>query len=88
MRGSSVKTFACHGQKGNQHFALKWVSGVDSNPVMLNHVPSGNCVETEVATGRVFLAPCDVSITAQHWHWDIVQWKKAKKHEEELHLEP
>ncbi|KAL5106214.1 putative polypeptide N-acetylgalactosaminyltransferase 10 [Taenia crassiceps] len=87
VRGAPVKQFSCHGQKGNQHFTLQWVRGVDTNPVMVRHVPSDTCVEAEVETMRVYLAPCDNNVAAQHWHWETVQWKRAKKHEQELHLE-
>ncbi|KAM7536579.1 hypothetical protein Aperf_G00000084984 [Anoplocephala perfoliata] len=86
-RGSPIQRYACHGQKGNQHFTLRWLQGMDSNPLMIQHVPSGSCVEADVASLRVYLAHCDNTIEAQHWHWDTVQWKKAKKHELELNLE-
>ncbi|VUZ42992.1 unnamed protein product [Hymenolepis diminuta] len=86
-RGSPILKYACHGQKGNQHFALRWLQGVDVNPVMIKHVPSNTCLEGDVATMKIYLAPCDASVMAQHWHWDTIQWKKAKKHEKELHLE-
>ncbi|VDK36989.1 unnamed protein product [Taenia asiatica] len=87
VRGAPIKRFSCHGQKGNQHFTLQWVRGVDTNPVMVRHVPSNTCAEAEVATMRVYLAPCDNDVVAQHWHWETIQWKRAKKHEQELHLE-
>ncbi|VDD81842.1 unnamed protein product [Mesocestoides corti] len=87
-KGSPIKRFGCHGQRGNQHFALDWLTGVDANPVMVRHVVSGTCVETDVAGTRVYVAPCDKNNANQYWYWDKVQWKAAKKHEKQLNLEP
>ncbi len=87
-QGSPVKQFACHGQKGNQHFALEWTTGIDKNPVMLKHVPSGTCVEGDIVQMRVVVAPCDPGNVAQHWRWDTVQWRRAKAHEKRLNIVP
>ena len=86
--GSPILRFGCHGQRGNQHFQPEWISGVDTNPMLIKHVPSGTCVTADLGQQRVYLGLCNRANVAQHWSWDVLQWKRAKKHEKTLNLEP
>ncbi|THD29107.1 Polypeptide N-acetylgalactosaminyltransferase [Fasciola hepatica] len=47
--------------------------------VMIKHVPTTNCLESEIKTKSVFVNPCEMRNTGQQWIWESIDISRFNK---------
>ncbi|KAF8561140.1 hypothetical protein P879_09731 [Paragonimus westermani] len=75
--GASIVLYGCHGEHGNQHWAVEPLSGGKSNPVRIRQVPTNFCLEANIKSHKVVANPCNPKSETQVWFWDKLQFDAA-----------
>ncbi|TPP60749.1 Polypeptide N-acetylgalactosaminyltransferase [Fasciola gigantica] len=74
-----ISLYPCFGGRGNQEFTLIPVLNRPHRTVMIKHVPTTNCLESEIKTKSVFVNPCEMRNTGQQWIWESIDISRFHK---------